>query len=159
MINQDMLSSGALDWETPNDLFRYWDRIFNFTVDVAASLENRKVKRCFIAPTDSHEHEWLPWDEVRVDGLAQDWSDERCWLNPPYGRKVGRWVQKAYEESRKGALVCCLLAARTDTRWWQTYVMKADYIYFIPGRVRFIRGDKRDPAPFPSAIVAFFPQI
>lgn len=37
--------------------------------------------------------------------------------NPPYGRAVGEWVKKAYEESKKpGTLVVCLLPARTDTR-------------------------------------------
>jgi site-specific DNA-methyltransferase (adenine-specific) len=35
--------------------------------------------------------------------------------NPPYGREIGRWVEKAYESSLAGALVVCLLPARTDT--------------------------------------------
>ena len=51
------------------------------------------------------------------NGLFQDWAPNRCWMNPPYGREIGRWMKKAYEESLKGATVVCLVPARTDTAW------------------------------------------
>ena len=62
-------------------------------------------------------------------------------------------------------LVVALLPARTDTRWWQDYCMKADVIKFIKGRLKFINRElpsyredddfKVSPAPFPSAVVIF----
>jgi site-specific DNA-methyltransferase (adenine-specific) len=73
-------------------------------------------------------------------------------MNPPYGREIGRWVKKAFEESLKGAVVVCLLPARTDTVWWQEFV-KRGHVHFVRGRLKF--GDAKNAAPFPSAIVTF----
>ena len=75
------------------------------------------------------------------------------WLNPPYGRTIGAWVKKAYEESQKpGTFVVCLLPARTDTAWFHDYCKKG-YIQFIRGRLKF--GNSKNSAPFPSMIVFF----
>lgn len=75
-------------------------------------------------------------------------------MNPPYGRRIGNWVKKAKETARQGkATVVCLLPARTDTAWWHDYVMKANEIRLIRGRLKF--GDGKGSAPFPSAIVVF----
>lgn len=77
----------------------------------------------------------------------------RVWCNPPYGRQIGKWVQKAYEESRKpGTLVAMLLPARTDTAWFHDYAMKGK-VQFLRGRLRF--GGAENYAPFPSIIVIF----
>ena len=76
------------------------------------------------------------------------------WLNPPYGRQIGKWVQKAYEESRKpGTVVVCLIPARTDTAWFHDYCLPYGRIEFIRGRVRF--GGSQYDAPFPSMVVVF----
>ena len=74
-------------------------------------------------------------------------------MNPPYGREVGVWIEKAYNESLKGATVVCLIPSRTDTKYWHDYCMKASEIRFIKGRLKF--GDSKNSAPFPSAIVIF----
>lgn len=74
-------------------------------------------------------------------------------MNPPYGRGIGEWVQKAYESwALNGATVVCLLPARTDTRWWHDYCMLGA-ITFVRGRLRF--GNAVASAPFPSAVVVF----
>ena len=74
-------------------------------------------------------------------------------MNPPCGREVGVWIEKAYKESLKGAIVVCLIPSRTDTKYWHDYCMKANEIRFIKGRLKF--GDSKNSAPFPSAIVIF----
>jgi hypothetical protein len=52
-----------------------------------------------------------------------DWGQEICWCNPPYTRYViDRWVQKAYEASKAGATVVCLLPVSTTSHWWTRYV-------------------------------------
>lgn len=64
--------------------------------------------------------------------------------------------EKAYESSLKGALVVCLVPARTDTEWFQTYAMRAEEIRFIKGRLKFgNNGEAINSAPFLSAIVIF----
>jgi hypothetical protein len=79
-------------------------------------------------------------------------------MNPPYGREIGKWIKKAYEESRKdNCIVVALIASRTDTRYWHDYVMKAKEVRLIKGRLVFGQPGKVnvDPAPFPSAVVVF----
>ena len=73
-------------------------------------------------------------------------------MNPPYGRNIKYWVEKAYKSSLSGATVVCLLPARTDTAWWHDYCMKGK-IEFIRGRLKF--GNSINSAPFPSAVVVF----
>src|SRR5262245_31852405 len=126
-------------WETPTDFFAALDAEFRFTLDVCATRENAKCPLHF---------------SPEVDGLKQQWRGV-CWMNPPYGREIEKWVKKAWESSREGATVVCLLPARTDTRWWHDYVMKAGEIRFVQGRLRF--GDAAAGAPFPSAVVVFRP--
>lgn len=75
-------------------------------------------------------------------------------MNPPYS-EVDEWMRKAYGAALEGATVVCLIPARTDTKWWHDYVMKAE-IRFIKGRLKF--GDAENSAPFPSAIIVFRPR-
>lgn len=132
------------EWETPQDLFDKLNEEFHFSLDVCASLENRKTE-LFIAK----------------DSLTVDWFDPMNpgyrYCNPPYGRQIGLWVQKAYEESRHCPVVM-LVPARTDTKWWgifydhETHKARTGIeIRFLKGRLKF-QGAK-SCAPFPSAIV------
>jgi phage N-6-adenine-methyltransferase len=130
-------SSETDDWPTPRNLFAELDAEFQFTLDVCASADNAKCERYF---------------DRSMNGLLQVWNGT-CWMNPPYGRTIGLWIQKAYESSMKGATVVCLIPARTDTEWWHEYVVKADEVRFVRGRIRF--GDAKSGAPFPSAIAVF----
>ncbi len=129
-------------WETPQNLFDELNAKHHFTLDVCATAENAKCHHYF---------------SPEVDGLSKDWKDNICWMNPPYGREIGKWVKKAWESSHidwqhKGATVVCLLPARTDTAWWHDYCIKGE-ITFIRGRLKF--GGHKNSAPFPSAIVIF----
>ena len=79
---------------------------------------------------------------------------EIVFMNPPYGRVIGKWIEKAYKESLKGAVVVCLIPSRTDTRYWHDYIFPySSDIKFIKGRLKF--GSGKSPAPFPSAIIEF----
>jgi len=66
-------------------------------------------------------------------------------------------MQKAYAASLLGALVVCLVPARTDTAWWHEYAMQGD-VRFLRGRLYMRRGERTGRAPFPSAVVVFRPQ-
>jgi phage N-6-adenine-methyltransferase len=134
-MNQGMYTSKSDNWETPQWLFDELDCVFHFVTDVCATDDNKKCDRFF---------------DEKIDGLKQHWVGN-CWMNCPYGRAIGSWVKKAYDS--KEACTVCLLPARTDTKWWQNYVMKADVIKFLKGRLKF--GGGQNSAPFPSAIVIF----
>lgn len=142
-MNTEIMFSSATDqWPTPIDFFRKVDRIFKFDLDVCADANNAKCPRFF------SEHE---------DGLSQNWTGV-CWMNPPYGREIGLWVEKAHKSATEhGATVVCLLPARTDTKWWQNFCLDAQEVHFIKGRLKF--GDAKNSAPFPSALVVFRPSL
>lgn len=118
-------------------IFDQLDAEFHFTCDVCALPENAKVPERFFTPEQ--------------DGLQQPWTGV-CWMNSPYGREIGKWMKKAWEESQKGVTVVCLVPARTDTSWFQTYALRGE-VRFLRGRLKF--GDSKNAAPFPSAIVVF----
>ena len=136
VITSGLMSSNSDRWETPQKLFDELNQKYNFEIDVCALPENAKCENYF---------------SPEVDGLKQEWSGA-CWMNPPYGREIGKWMKKALESSRNGATVVCLVPARTDTAWWHDYAMKGE-IEFIRGRLKF--GNSKNSAPFPSAIVVF----
>jgi len=133
-------SSDADDWATPFDFFELLNDEFSFTLDVCANEQNAKCSRYFT---------------VIDNGLAQDWRGA-CWMNPPYGREIDQWMEKAYKSAKDGATVVCLIPARTDTGWWWNYAIKGE-IRFIKGRLKF--GDASNSAPFPSAVVVFYPGV
>ena len=132
-----MFSSKTDMWATPQDFFDKLNYEFNFTVDVCAIPENAKCEK-FFTP--------------EINGLNQVWTGV-CWCNPPYGREIGKWVQKAYIASTFGATVVMLLPARTDTKWFHEYIYNKAEIRFIKGRLKF--GNSKTAAPFPSMVVIF----
>lgn len=135
MLSPAMFSSKTDVWETPQELFDRLDAQYHFDVDVCALPENAKCRR-FYTPAE--------------DGLKQEWRGI-CWMNPPYGREIGKWVQKAYESTRaNGATVVCLLPSRSDTAWFHDYVLPHARIEFLRGRLKF--GGSKNSAPFPSVI-------
>ena len=125
-------------WSTPQATFDYLNDKFEFTLDPCAMPDNAKCKKYYTKEDD---------------GLSKSWAGEVVFMNPPYGREIGLWMKKAYEESIN-ATVVCLVPARTDTKWWHDYVIGGmAQVEFIKGRLKF--GDSKNSAPFPSAIVIF----
>lgn len=137
MINPALFSSERMDWATPQDLFYDLDLEFGFTLDPCADASNHKCSRYYTK---------------EQNGLTQDWTGERVFCNPPYGREIGLWVKKCAQHS---GLAVMLIPARTDTRWFH------EYIYHKPNvEIRFLRGRLRfegaaNAAPFPSMIIIF----
>jgi len=139
-FNRDvMFSSKTEEWETPQDVFDYCNKYDGpLILDVCATPENTKCIRYFTK---------------EQDGLKQDWGGNWCWMNPPYGTEIKKWVKKAWLSSCKPyTKVVCLLPARTDTKWFHEYCTKGE-IWFIEGRLKF--GGSKNSAPFPSMIVIF----
>lgn len=131
-------SSATDNWATPQDFFDKLNRIFDFTLDPCASDSNHKAEKYFT---------------IEDNGLEQSWDGERTFMNPPYGREIGKWVKKASEQ--KGGLAVCLVPARTDTKWWHDYVVGGGAtIWYLRGRLKF--GGQANSAPFPSAVVIFW---
>ena len=139
-LNTEVLfSSKEEKWATPQDFFDKLNDEFHFTLDAAASPDNAKCTNYFTE---------------EQDGLAQSWEGHTVWCNPPYCRKTGLWVKKAYEEhQRTGCTVVMLLPSRTDVRWFHDYILGKAEIRFIKGRLKF--GGNKNSAPFPSIVVIY----
>lgn len=127
LVNKVHFSSKRLNWRTPVDFYRQLDAEFRFN------------------------HDPCP-DDASFDGLSKSWG-KRSFVNPPYGREIGKWLKKGYEEAQKGKTVVFLIPSRTDTRWFHDYVMKANEVRFVAGRLKF--DDHTVAAPFPSMVVVF----
>lgn len=91
-LNKVLFSSKKMDWCTPKQLFNRLDKEFHFVLDAAATAQNAKCSLFFTPETD---------------GLSQSWDcGGAVFCNPPYGRDIGKWVKKAYEESIGGGYDC-----------------------------------------------------
>ena len=76
--NDVHFSSQRLDWQTPKAVFQTLDAEFKFNFDPA--VPNFK--------------------ELSFDGLVDDWGT--CsFVNPPYGRQIGKWIAKGFSEYQK----------------------------------------------------------
>jgi site-specific DNA-methyltransferase (adenine-specific) len=130
------------DWETPLAVFAEYDAEFHFTLDVCATAENAKCSRLF---------------SPEQNGLLQDWGDDVCWMNPPYGNQIGAWMEKAWRSSLAGATVVCLVPARTGTRWWHDWVKGKAEVRERQGRITFVGAP--NPAGFDSVAVIYRPPL
>lgn len=134
--------SKDMDWATPQSIVDELEQEFGkFDLDPAASHDNAKAPAYYT---------------VEDNGLDQEWYG-LCFLNPPYGTQISKWIAKARHEAEAGrATVVALIPARTDTRYWHEHIFDvADEIRFLKGRVHFTKGDVTGPATFPSAIVVW----
>lgn len=124
------------------------ERFGGFTVDVAAAAHNAKVERFYT---------------IDDDGLAQSWSGEKVWCNPPYSN-IEPWLEKAWFEFERpdyGAgkpaelIVMLLPANRTEQGWWQRHVeprrdrgeTRGLRVEFLSGRLRFIKPGQKHVGP------------
>jgi phage N-6-adenine-methyltransferase len=144
--NNGRYNGNGREWATPPEVFGPLHAEFGFTLDVCATAENAKLPRYF---TEAE------------NGLAQKWTGERCWMNPPYGREIYAWTRKAREEANAGALVVGLLPASTDLAWWHEDVIgSATDVRWIRGRVRFLTGGPyRASGFFASCVVVWLPSL
>jgi phage N-6-adenine-methyltransferase len=115
------------DYSSPISIAFPLVKEFGLTLDVCASKSNAKCERYFTVDDDSLEKDWIG----------------NCWMNPPFGKDLGKWVRKAYSETKKhGGVKVCLIPVISNTKWWGDVCQNAE-IRFIIGEVIFdgqIRG-------------------
>lgn len=137
-MNTDLMFSSKTDmWETPQDFFDKLNDEFHFTLDACATPENAKCARFYTKEQDSLSQKW--------DGVV--------WCNPPYCRQTGKWVEKAYNESKHGVTVVMLIPCRPDVSYFHDFILGKAEVRFVRGRLKF--GRSKNSAPFPSMVVVF----
>lgn len=129
-----LLSSESVEWYTPKHII---DRVIltlgTIDLDPCADLGHN-------VPATTH---------YTAAGLDEGWRG-RVYMNPPYGREIGDWVDKLADEydAKNVTEAIALVPARTDTSWWAH--LPAKMVCFVTGRLNF--SDHENPAPFPSAV-------
>jgi phage N-6-adenine-methyltransferase len=141
-------------WRTPPKLVDKLNLEFDFKLDAAATFES-KICESYMGP-DHGVHTWQ-------DALSTDWiSSGAIFCNPPYGRNVGKWMEKCWNQAHYTKQpVVVLVMACTDTAWWHDFAWKADEIRLVRGRVHFLRADgtKAAASPKGSAIIIYRPHV
>lgn len=99
-MNSALLSSKNMCWCTPQDFFDKLNEEFNFVLDAAATDKTAKCSLYYTPETD---------------GLSQSWDCcGAVFCNPPYGREIGKWIQKAYREATRGGGADCAAHSCTN---------------------------------------------
>lgn len=144
-LSDVVFSSESGDWGTPPALYNRLNEKYEFTYDPASSTENHLT-----AAYSTFDGTYYLLDKVNdADGLTAEWYG-RIFLNPPYGRGIAAWMEKA---AKAPGLVVALLPVRTGSRWWQQWVAPYADIEFLAGRLKFVGAE--NSAPFDSAIVRY----
>lgn len=145
--------SDSIEWGTPSDFFESMVDMFGgFDLDACAA--GAHIAKCadFISPSQ--------------DALKTEWGPvgSNVFVNPPYGREIGPFVERAVGQAQAGRLVVALIPCRPDTRWFTEWVMPhAAQLYFIKGRLAYENwtGGVKTPAtaraPMPSCVAVFRP--
>ena len=136
-------------WQTPPELLEKLYPIVNGSFDLdpcsnaVGNLANVKAKTYFIK---------------EMDGLTLPWNGT-VFCNPPYERGITElWIKKCHSEHKAGraSLIIALLAARPETKAWNTWIKNSADIFFLRKRLRYYEnGVKGNACPFPSAIVVW----
>jgi len=124
------------NWATPKSLYDELNQEFNFDFD--------------------------PCPLNGKDGLLIEWG-LRNFINPPYSRKLKEaFINKAYEEAKKGKLCVMLLPVSTSTKIFHEVLKpNATEIRFIKGRIKFVgtntKGELVDnKAPMHDSMIVVF---
>ena len=139
-MNEAIFSSQSQEWGTPKSLYDLLNKEFRFDLDVCASESNHK-NPFYLTKEDNSLSDGIEWNG-------------KCWMNPPYGKGIIDWVEKAWRASTLGATVVCLLPVRTDTKWWHEYVMESNEIRLLNRRISF-DGPIKNKSTMPVCIVIF----
>lgn len=135
-----MFSSNTGDWHTPPEIVEAVRDLFGGRID---------LDPC----SNSHEAPNVPARTLYTredDGLSREWSG-RVYLNPPYGKGIGPWIEKVREEHEAGRVTAAvvLVKAATDTRWFRLLSERYPRCE-VAGRLKF--SGCKAPAPFPSVL-------
>lgn len=138
-----LASSARNTWRTPPDALALVSACFGGRIDLDPCAARHRAHRFAVTS----------WS---AGGLDNPWQTHgapvrRIYVNPPYGREIGAWINQCIAAGRAGARVLALVPARTDTQWFQAAALTASRIGFITGRLTFVGAPA--PAPFPSAFI------
>lgn len=104
-------------WQTPQWLYDELDQEFNFDFDPCPIYAD-------------------------FNGLDLEWGSSN-FVNPPYNRiDKPKFIQKAYDEWKKGKTCVLLIPSATGTKQFHDLILPNAEIRFLKGRVAFVEPNK-----------------
>jgi len=128
--------SSSIHWGTPLHVYEILNQRFTFNLDACAKNEYVAMHPHFISEEQ--------------DALKQEWckdlagfSVHNVFMNPPYGRTIKAFMQKAKEQVLKHDLtVVCLIPNSTGTLWFKENVKPVlDEMIIFHKRMQFYDHD------------------
>ena len=137
------------DYKTPPEIY-----------NIALKFFNRKEFSLDTCCSDKHIPAIMHYSLPEHDGLIMPWVNF-SWCNPPYN-ECKKWIEKAYKENKeKDIVIAMLLPARTETKYFQEYILKNDkcLIQFLKKGYCFLNKSNQPMGIFknPLALVYFMP--
>jgi hypothetical protein len=93
------------------------------------------------------------------DGLRDVWDGGFTYMNPPFSAATS-WLKRAHEMFAAGkvGVIVGLVPAKTDSVYFQDYIVPNCDVGFLRGRLQFGReagaeADKRNRAPFATMLI------
>lgn len=130
-------------WRTPKPVFDYYDRRFNFNIDMAASYKNHLCDQYITQQDDALLHDTIE-DNIAI--LKQeDNAEPVMWCNPPYSDCMS-WVAMVTEYVRiYDVKIVMLLPADTSVKWFKLAFENCSECHLISGRLAFISEETGSP--------------
>lgn len=118
-------------WRTPPKVFEYFNKKYNFKIDVCASAENALCANYITAEQNCLITDW----RVAAGELK---SDFYAWMNPPYDN-IMPFVKRAAEQQQNGIGTVALVMADTSVGWYAEALKTChEVIFVIGGRLSFL---------------------
>lgn len=133
------------DYKTPPELYNEaleFLKIKQFNLDTCCSDKNIPASFYYMYGKNN--------------GLTEPWRDF-SWCNPPFN-EAAKWVKKAYDESKNGNRIAMLLPARTETHYWQKYILYNQNvkIKFLRKGPRFLDKNNQPMGVFKNALALVY---
>lgn len=128
-------------WQTPKFVFDYYDRRFNFGLDMAASETNKLCDKFMDESRNA-----LDCDSFMNYVAANGIEDRAVWLNPPFS-KIQPWIDEVifHRFEHTGMTFVVLLPADSSVKWFKTAFDNCTECHFISGRLSFVNAETQKP--------------
>ena len=143
MVSSVMFKSEKDTWETPENICSSIEKLYpDGYLDPAP-------------PVEINEYMPLAYYESDIDYLGVGWCARNVYMNPPYGRVIGKWTTKFEQEFQDGNFEngIALVPGRLGAKWFQRFTRNSSCWCALDGRLKFV--DAENSAPFPSVLVLY----
>ena len=129
-------------WMTPKFVFDYYNKRFNFNIDMACSDENCLCPTGISDVDDALLHETFAEYVIEAMNITNQIT---VWCNPPYSN-IMPWVSMVVEYVETYEVtIAMLLPADTSVLWFKYAFENCAECHLISGRISFINEETKKP--------------